>query len=239
MQKQTPGQIFLADQRGIKDSSHFRRLSTFNFGEYKNPDKESFGSLYVFNEEQVAPSQNLPFTLEADSYIILIPITGALEFIDPAGNATTVDVEEMYIGQINAGHSYTIANPYKTEIISFLQLWLKAASPGQEVKSQLCGFNLEAEPNQLIELTKKSSFADNALKLPFALGIGQFDGRKEALYTLKKQQNQQFFAFIIAGAFEIEGRLLHEKDGLALWDVVEVELEALSNNALILTLELL
>ncbi|WP_165699302.1 pirin family protein [Hymenobacter jejuensis] len=54
-----------------------------------------------------------------------------------------------------------------------------------------------------------------------------------------KSNRSRFFAFVVAGAFEVEGRLLHERDGLALWDVQEVELEALSNDALVLVLELL
>jgi len=37
--------------------------------------------------------------------------------------------------------------------------------------------------------------------------------------------------------FEAEGRLLHERDGLALWDTVEIEMEALSNDAIILLIE--
>ncbi|WP_262891527.1 pirin family protein [Adhaeribacter radiodurans] len=40
------------------------------------------------------------------------------------------------------------------------------------------------------------------------------------------------------GAFEVQGRLLHEKDSLALWDTEEVELEALSNHIRILIMEL-
>jgi quercetin 2,3-dioxygenase len=36
----------------------------------------------------------------------------------------------------------------------------------------------------------------------------------------------------------MEGRLLHAKDSLALWDTKAVELEALSENALVLILEL-
>ena len=72
--------------------------------------------------------------------------------------------------------------------------------------------------------------------LPFALRLGRFMGREEAVY--KVQPGNQLFAFVVAGAFELEGRLLHEKDGLALWDAEEVELEALSNHALVLVVEL-
>ena len=46
------------------------------------------------------------------------------------------------------------------------------------------------------------------------------------------------FVFVIEGAFEVQGTLLHERDGLALWKTEEVEMEALSNEAIILVIEL-
>ena len=43
---------------------------------------------------------------------------------------------------------------------------------------------------------------------------------------------------VIEGAFEVHGRLLHARDGLALWDTSIAEIEALSNDAIILLVEL-
>ena len=44
--------------------------------------------------------------------------------------------------------------------------------------------------------------------------------------------------FAIEGAFEIQGALLHARDGLALWRTDEIEAEDLSNDAIILLIEL-
>ena len=74
--------------------------------------------------------------------------------------------------------------------------------------------------------------------LSFALSLGRFAGRHETEYKVQ-HAGSHLFAYVLAGAFEFEGRLLHEKDGLALWDMATLELEALSNNALVLVLELL
>jgi hypothetical protein len=43
--------------------------------------------------------------------------------------------------------------------------------------------------------------------------------------------------FVLNGAFEAKGCLLHERDGLALWDTNEIEMEALSNDAMMLVIE--
>lgn len=55
---------------------------------------------------------------------------------------------------------------------------------------------------------------------------------------MKSEQNS-LFVFIIQGVFEVQGRLLHARDGLGLWNEAnEIELEALSNDAIILLIEL-
>jgi redox-sensitive bicupin YhaK (pirin superfamily) len=42
---------------------------------------------------------------------------------------------------------------------------------------------------------------------------------------------------VIEGAFEVQDRLLHAKDGLAVWDTNEIDFEALSNDAILLLWE--
>ena len=44
--------------------------------------------------------------------------------------------------------------------------------------------------------------------------------------------------FVIHGAFEVENRLLESRDGLAIWNTDRIELEALSNEAILLLLEI-
>lgn len=43
---------------------------------------------------------------------------------------------------------------------------------------------------------------------------------------------------MIEGVFEVQGTLLHARDGLAIWEAEEVEMEALSNDAIIFLIEL-
>jgi hypothetical protein len=78
--------------------------------------------------------------------------------------------------------------------------------------------------------------------LPFGISIGKFSGRAETDYRPKNKE-AGLFVFVIEGAFEVEGRLLHARDGLAIEqadesDSYRIEMEALSNDAVILTIEL-
>jgi hypothetical protein len=232
----TPGKIFLSDQRGLQATPVLRRYSTFNFGPYYQEHKAPMGSLYGLNEEVLAGAAGIHLPVEHPSYLLLLPVTGALAFYDPQGKTTTVEVEEVLICELPANSTVRIRNPYTTEPITYIQIWIKATGPVATAFSRVLPFQIGALENQLAGIVAPGDSLV-ASPLPFAFNISRFAGRQEAVYKLKSKDSL-FFAFVIAGAFECEGRLLHEKDGLALWDTGSVELEALSDNALMLVIEL-
>ncbi|MBH8558200.1 pirin family protein [Hymenobacter negativus] len=228
---QTPGKIFLADERGLAESDRFRRYSTFSFGPWARPHKGPFGRLFGLNEETLAGGHVLVFTVVEASHVLIIPITGAVALASDVLE-TTVSVEEATVLMLPARSTLHVRNPYDTELVSFLHLWLLADAPVAASSEQRGSFSSEAIQNQLARLLPTT-----ASLLPFTASLGRFEGRQEAVYQLENTANS-LFVFVLAGAFEVESRLLHEKDGLALWDASEIELEALSNDALILVLEL-
>ncbi|UOQ99094.1 hypothetical protein MUN81_06275 [Hymenobacter sp. 5317J-9] len=232
MLPQTPGKIFLADERGLAESDRFRRFSTFNFGPFAHPHKGPFGRLYGFNEETLAGQHALDFTVAEASHVLVVPITGAVTLWCAAAPETTVSVEELVVLDVPADSVLHVQNPFSDALVSFLHIWLRANEPVAPPAAHRTEFRFEELHNRLLPLAPTS--VDT---FPAGVSLGCFDGRCEAVYRLRAP-GSGFFAFVLAGAFEVEGRLLHAKDGLALWDVAEVELEALSNNALVLVLEL-
>jgi redox-sensitive bicupin YhaK (pirin superfamily) len=101
--------------------------------------------------------------------------------------------------------------------------------------SNLLTYDVNKYLDSLIKIFPEKSGLSS---LPFTVSIGKFSGRAETTYKLTSE-NSGLFVFVIEGAFELEGRLLHARDGLALWEIKEVELEALSNDAIILLIELI
>lgn len=230
------GKIFLSCERGIVGNAQSTSYSTFNFGEYFNEHKTAFGNLYVWNEEILGGSQNITIQVQEASHIVIIPITGALTINSSNDNTCTVHVEEVQVLTLPANSSIGLANPYASEVVHFLQIRIKAEEPVLLQSFRRFDFNLQERENELLSIIDKEKGAV-ANNLPFSLSIALFEGRKEAIYTVRDKKSG-LFAFVIAGAFEVEGRLLHEKDGLALWNTEKIELEALSNNALVLVMEL-
>jgi len=205
--------IFLADQRSLQQSASLRRWSTL-----------TENRMCFLNEELLAGGQKTCFAVEKNSYIIILPITGSLMYLDDSENETDVNVEEAIIVYVEKNADITLCNPFQNDIINYLCIGIEAEEP---MPNNPRFFNFD--------LSHQNHFHPiSTPDLPFELNIGRFEGRKEAICELKN--DFQLFAFVITGAFEIEGRLVHEKDGLMLWDTETVELEALSSNAVVLTL---
>ncbi|QEC75149.1 pirin family protein [Mucilaginibacter ginsenosidivorax] len=231
MEKTSPGQIHLADQRVITENNTFRRCSTFNYDGHFNEHRKAFGPLRVFNDEILAAGKSITIQVQHACYFVAVPVTGALLVEDAEGKSTVVDVGEVYINYANSGDVLTLNNPYPNHWVNFLQLQIDADTEVFPFFKQTFSFDFEGRQNELI------SIIPTLFRLPFNLHIGRFDGRADALYRLKAP-GSLFYAFVIAGAFELQGRLMHERDGLALWGVEEADMEALSNSAVMLVLEM-
>ncbi|WP_201981466.1 pirin family protein [Hymenobacter rubidus] len=236
MPQQTPGKIFLAEERGLAESDRFRRFSTFNFGPFAHAHKGPFGRLYGLNEETLAGGHALDFTVAEASHVLILPLTGAVTLNCVGPPATTVDAGQLLILTLPAASVLHVKNPFATELVGFLHIWLLADSPVSAVAARRAVFSLDDSPNQLIPLAPVPA-PPAARPLPLAVSVGRFAGRHEAIYQ-PSGSDSRLFVFVLAGAFEVEGRLMHANDGLALWDAANVELEALSNDAVLMVLEI-
>lgn len=225
----TPGKIFLADQRGLVETRDFRRFSTFSFGAFQHAHKQPLGRLLALNEETLAGGATLTLPVAEVTHLVLLPITGAVAVHLPSGQELPVEVEEMQVVTLPAGSTVALRNPYPDELITLLHIWLRAEPTDLLTITPASTFSFAGLANQLTTLLPAGSV------LPFTVSLGRFGGRHEVAYAVPP--GQLFFVFVLAGAFEAEGRLLHEKDGLALWDApAPVDIEALSNDALLLVL---
>lgn len=219
--------IFLSEKRGLTQLDWMRSYSTFNFGAYKTDCKTPVGNLYVLNDDTLAGGKSLYLKAEEDTFVIIIPIAGAVEYKDKNGNSNTIIAGQALTAALEGGTAFVVTNPYPEALVNFLQLWVKA--PGVQHTTGIREYPFD------ISLLK-NSFATKELAPGIKLRLGKFEGRKKTLVNFNS--GKTVFAFAIEGAFELEERLLHARDGLALWGAQAIDMEALSNDAIMLVLEM-
>ncbi|MBO9205212.1 MULTISPECIES: pirin family protein [Niastella] len=229
MVQHNKGKIFLAEERGHQEIDWFRSYNTFNFGHYNQAHKTPFGPLYVLNDDTLAGGKSISMTVEADSVIVLIPVVGTIAYTDSCGHANYISAGECQLYTTPKDTTIQISNPYQDELVNFLQIWLHASGTDTDNAPLAIAFDIINKNNQVVPIPVNHPH--------YKFSIGKFQGRQESVYKLSDTRNG-LFAFVIQGAFEVQYRLLHPRDGLALWEAPEVEWEALSNEAIILVMEI-
>lgn len=231
MKIQAKGKIFLADERGLNETEWFRSLNVFNFGKYNNEHKQPFGNLYLLNDDMLAGDRSSNMLIEDDSYVILLPVSGAIVFKKQGHHSSLVAAGQVLVHFLHAGETFEISNPFKKDTVNFLQIWIKTDKKDKFGTGALTYENVNNKINQLVKIFPGKALAND---LSFSISVGKFSGRGETTYI---PSNNGCFLFVLNGAFEAAGRLLHERDGLALWDTNEIEMEALSNDAMVLLID--
>jgi redox-sensitive bicupin YhaK (pirin superfamily) len=234
MISQPKAKIFLADERGRHETEWFRSMNTFNFGNYFNEHKTQFGGIDAINDESLDGGCAVTSFIKEPYYIILLPVIGAIRWKDSRGNEDLLAAGQCQLLNIDSGESFEISNPFNDELINYLQIWIKAGDQQPVKRLSAWEYDVNAHLNKMVLVTPDVL---NGNQLPFHLSIGKFTGRGETSYTINDKRSA-LFAFVIEGAFELEGRLMHARDGLALWEAERMEMEALSNDAILLLIEI-
>jgi len=220
--------IFLSEERGVAQLDWFRSYNTFSFGNYQNKYKTPVNRLYVLNDDTLAGGKSINMQLEEDVMLILLPVVGMIDYRDSTGNSCSTEAGCLQMIMLPAGSSFTVSNPYEEELVNFLQCWIKIENIVPRTVLQKFMFELDEHKNH---------FISSELEAGIVFHIAKLSGRQKAVLQFSHDTTAAF-AFVIEGAFELEERLLHQRDGLALWNSKKAEMEALSNDAIIFILEM-
>lgn len=236
MDTSTQAHLYLSDQRGCSQTDFFRSYHSFNFGPYTAEGRNPFGALRVLNDNTLAAGRSVTMQVETPADVLILPLLGGLEYKSEAGNGF-LEAGQAQVLSLSSEMDYTINNPYETESINYLEIWFTNPSPAFAPDITRMHFDLSIGNTLLPIFTlNNAGSADIQQSKGF---IGRYTGRAEDLYRLKQPQNG-VFVFALSGVFEVQNRLLHQRDGLSLTNVQhgEVDFEALSNDAVLLVLDI-
>lgn len=238
MDTQTQAQLYLADQRGCSQVDYFQSFHGFNVGQYADESRQPFGTLQLVNDDRLKAGHNVCMQVEHHTDVLILPVSGSLKYTSSAGSGF-LEPGQVQILSLTPGMTYDISNPYETEWVNYLILCLTRSADDFVSKCELQTFDL-TNKNQLLALNPETKPAQNP---SFRSFIGRYEGRQQDTYRIPSGQTdvglRGVYVFVLGGAFEVQDRLLHERDSLALTNVKDnqVEFEALTNEALLLMIE--
>lgn len=212
---QTPSKIFKADFR-IWNEGDKNAVAEI----LKNEEKGN--ALISIQEVLLDVDGELRLSFDGVRTILLMPLYGEI-------------ITNNFTETISAGESL-VFNVEKDAVVAF-------KNHVYHDKADFLIFEFEKQENiqQYSKNEVDFSLKNNQLKISEQLKIpnfiGLYDGRAEGFYTLKNPE-KSIFGMVINGAFEFQNRLMETRDAILLWEINELEFEALSEDALILFMEI-
>jgi hypothetical protein len=194
---------------GWLDSAH-----TFSFAHYYDPQHMGFGPLRVINDDRVVPGAGFGAHGHRDMEIISYVLEGALAHEDSLGNGSIIrpgDVQRMSAG---TGIQHSEFNPSQTEPVHFLQIWIVPDRTGYPPGYEQKFFDTTEKRGRLRRVASRDG-RDGSVSLHQDVEVYAtlLDGEHAVEFDLRS--GRLAWIQVARGEVRVNGRPLHEGDGLA------------------------
>ena len=229
--------LHTSQSRGDANHGWLHSRHTFSFADYHNPQRMHFGALRVLNDDQVEAGMGFGTHPHNNMEIISIPLEGDLEHRDSMGNVSVIKHGDVQVMSAGTGVTHSEYNKNKDKPVKFLQIWVFPNKKDVQPRYGQITLNENARRNTLQQIISPDP-ADAGLWIHQEawFHMGKFDNNFSTVYSLKKRGNGVYF-FVLAGDFTIQEQSLHSRDGYGIWDSDKISINANSQNAEILLME--
>ncbi|UCS92569.1 hypothetical protein KZP23_18015 [Echinicola marina] len=209
--------IYLGKNRRLLETSSLQSYLVMDPDINGSQMSQPFGQIRSWEDALLLPGQVYIFKGVEEASLIVIPLTGNIA--NPLKPTEIIKVGELLLFPVQIGEEISIVNPDDEKPVNLLLLKCTPLTLSQCVVMKIPGEENEQYPSQIKIL------------------IGEFEERKEYEYKVKRK-SRNIFAYVLSGAFEVNNCLLSARDGLAISRTKLLEMEALSNDAIILVVEM-
>ena len=215
-----------ADSRGKVDHGWLKSNHTFSFANYHNPERMHFGVLRVLNDDFVEGGKGFRTHPHNNMEIISIPLDGDLKHEDSMGNSGVIKLGDVQVMSAGTGIKHSEYNKNEEKPVKFLQIWLFPKKKDVEPRYDQMTFKIEDRKNKFQQILSPTEEDEGVwIHQDAWFHLGRFDKKQKTDYSVNKTGNG-VYAFIIEGEAKINGQSLEKRDGLGVWNIDKLEIEA-------------
>ncbi|MEO6721373.1 MAG: hypothetical protein ABIN67_13475 [Ferruginibacter sp.] len=224
--------MFLSENRQLLETDGLKVYNSFAGSGNNGQSDLPVGSLTMLNEILLEAGKSIAILPGEHTIIILLVAEGMINYKKQTDNLRLVESGQVISFVPDDKKPILLQNP-SAGLARFLQVNIKVDIGFEQHQSESL-FDLPGETkNEFLQLFASTITGQQN---NYKVFMGCFAGREEAMYSIPNAATAVFL-FVLTGAFEVQHRLIEAKDGLLIWNVEQVELEALSNDAVILLIE--
>ncbi|HYE44000.1 MAG TPA: pirin family protein [Caulobacteraceae bacterium] len=221
------------DRLGGADHGWLKARHHFSFASYYDPQNMGWGSLRVWNDDEIAPHTGFPPHPHSDMEIITYVREGAITHQDSMGNKGRTEAGDVQVMSAGTGVRHSEYN-LEDETTRIFQIWIEPNARGAAPAWGAKPFPKGERAGQFVVLASGMAGDEGALPI-------RADGRVLGA-TIRKGETVEYplgagrHAYLVpaTGALEVNGVRLDARDGAAAKDEPVLRLTALEDAEVVL-----
>jgi redox-sensitive bicupin YhaK (pirin superfamily) len=205
----------------------------FSFASYYDPDRMSWGSIRVWNDDTIAPGTGFPAHPHRDMEIITYVREGAITHKDNLGNEGRTEAGDVQV--MSAGTGVTHSEYNREDITTkIFQIWIQPSRTGEKPAWGARPFPKGERSGQFVVLA--SGFANDNGALQIRTDARVVGATLKAGETVEYPLGVSRRGYLVPaiGAVEIEGQRVNARDGAAISDVETLRVTAIEDSEIVL-----
>jgi len=218
---------------GAADHGWLKARHHFSFAGYHDPKRMGWGSLRVWNDDEIASKSGFPPHPHADMEIITYVRDGAITHRDSLGNTGRTEAGDVQVMSAGSGiqHSEYNLEPGTTRLF---QIWIEPTSHGGKPSWGAKPFPKGDRSGRFVTLA--SGFPGDGDALPIRTDARVMGATLKAGERVTLDLDPKRHAYLVpaTGAIEVGGVRIEARDGAAISGVASVEIASLADAEVVL-----
>jgi quercetin 2,3-dioxygenase len=221
------------NELGGEDHGWLKAKHHFSFGEYGDSTRMGWGSLRVWNDDEIAPNTGFPPHSHANMEIITYVREGAVTHKDSLGNQGRTEAGDVQVMSAGAGIRHAEYN-LEEKPTRIFQIWITPSSTGGSPAWGSQPFPKADRSGRFVALA--SGFDNDNGALPIRARARVLGARLKVGETVEYALGERRHGYLVpaSGAVEVNGVRIDTRDGTAIKDVAVVRITAIEDSEIVM-----
>jgi redox-sensitive bicupin YhaK (pirin superfamily) len=205
----------------------------FSFASYYDPKRMGWGSLRVWNDDEIAPNSGFPPHPHADMEIITYVRDGAITHQDSMGNTGRTEAGDVQVMSAGSGVRHSEYNR-EDQLTRLFQIWIEPNVTGGAPSWGAKPFPKADRSGRFVTLA--SGFAGDEGALPIRAEARVMGATIKAGERISLTLEPERHAYLVAakGTVQVGGVRIEPRDGAAITGETQVELVGIDDAEIVL-----
>jgi redox-sensitive bicupin YhaK (pirin superfamily) len=218
---------------GGEDHGWLKAKHHFSFAGYQDPSRMHWGSLRVWNDDEIAPNTGFPPHPHANMEIITYVREGAVTHKDSLGNEGRTEAGDVQVMSAGTGIRHAEYN-LEQQPTRIFQIWITPSADGGSPVWGSQPFPKGDRSGHFVTLA--SGFDTDKGALPIRARARVLGATLKVGETVEHALGERRHGYLVpaSGAIEVNGVRIDARDGAAIKDVVIPRITAIEDSELVM-----